>query len=89
MATRVTFSAPTSISHRPDPTYRPPEHYAGLVNPATTLKVTGGVTWEWAPMSLCWVHPTYPMQRIYFDDNTYVVTQGGVTVESGTWTAVA
>lgn len=92
MASRVTFGAPTSISHRPDPEYRPPEHYAGLVNPALTLKTTSGgytVEWGWSQAYKEWVHPELPMTRIYLSDGVYECWQGNVLTERGTWKAVA
>lgn len=92
MAGKVTFGAPTALSHRPNPPNRPPEHYGGLVNPAGTLKtVSGGasITWTWIPFVSEWRHPTYETVRFYLDNGTYEVWQGGYLMESGTWTAVA
>lgn len=89
MANRVTFGAPTAISHKPNPPATPPDHYAGLVNPAETLKIEGGVSWTWNETFKAWSHPAFPMDRIYFDDGTYQVRQGATVVESGTWSAVA
>ena len=88
----VTFGAPTAISHRPEPPNRPPEHYAGLVNPVGVLRTTSGgttVAWEWAPLSQVWVHTAYVTIRTYFNDGTYEVQQGAVVMERGTWSAVA
>lgn len=92
MPTRVLFGAPTALSHRPDPAYQPPQHYAGLVNPASTLKTTQGgytIAWNYNPGLNGWFHPEYLAERRYLDDGTYEVWHMGLKTETGTWTAVA
>lgn len=89
MASRVAFTPPTGISHKP--TNPPPTHYAGCATGAGTLKTSSGgytTTWSWAPSYQEW-NTENGFIRVYWDDHTYTVHQGSVLMETGAWHAVA
>ena len=89
MASRVTFTPPTGISHKPD--VPPPTHYAGCVTSPVQLKTSSGgytTTWSWSPSYQEWTYGE-GFVRVYYDDHTYTVHQGSVLMETGSWHAVA